>query len=91
MSEPVKRKAAYEDLFSIPENMTGEIINRELVVTPRPSRKHIYTATALGGEVIPPYQFGRGGPGGWIILMEPEIGLGEPKYVPPARFQVPSG
>ncbi|NLJ27076.1 MAG: Uma2 family endonuclease [Deltaproteobacteria bacterium] len=82
MSEPVKRKAAYEDLFSIPENMTGEIINGELVVTPRPSRKHIYTATALGGEVIPPYQFGRGGPGGWIILMEPEIGLGEHILVP---------
>ncbi len=82
MSELAKKKATYDDLYSVPENMIGEIINGELVVTPRPSRKHVFTTTALGNELGPPYQFRRGGPGGWVILIEPEIGLGEHIIVP---------
>ncbi|MGA7877647.1 MAG: Uma2 family endonuclease [Desulfoferrobacter sp.] len=83
MTETAINKASYEDLFRVPENMVGEIIAGELVVTPRPSRKHAYSASALGGEIVPPYQFGRGaGPGGWIILFEPEIMLGEHIIVP---------
>lgn len=83
MAEPAKRKAAYEDLYSVPENMTGEIIDGELIVTPRPSRKHVATSSALGAELIPFYWFGRGGgPGGWIILIEPEIRFGENILVP---------
>ena len=34
MSELAKKKATYEDLYNIPENMTGEIIDGELIVTP---------------------------------------------------------
>ena len=82
MPELAKKKATYDDLYSVPENMIGEIINGELVVTPGPSRKHVFTATALGNELGPPYQFGRGGPGGWVILIESEIGLGEHIMVP---------
>jgi len=83
MPQPAKRKATYNDLFNIPENLTGEIINGELVVTPRPSRKHIYAASALDKRIGSPYQFGEGGgPGGWVILVEPEIGLGEHTLVP---------
>jgi len=73
MSEPAKRKATYEDLYNLPENMRGEIINGELIVTPRPARRHVEAAASLGGELVPPYRFGRGGPGGWIILDEPEL------------------
>jgi hypothetical protein len=63
--------------------MTGEIIDAELIVTPRPSRKHVFTATVLGSEVTAPYHFGEGGgPGGWIILIDPEISLGEEIVVP---------
>jgi Uma2 family endonuclease len=82
MPEPAKGRAAYEDLYNIPENMTGEIIDGELLVTPRPSRNHVYAASALGSEVGPPYQFGRNGPGGWVILDEPEIRLGQDILVP---------
>lgn len=83
MSDPAKRTAAYEDLFHIPENMTGEIIAGELHVTPRPPRKHGLTATALGGALTPPYYFGTGGgPGGWVFIFEAEIGLGEDILVP---------
>jgi Uma2 family endonuclease len=83
MFEPAKRQAVYEDLYNIPENMTGEIIDGELYVTPRPSRKHVGATSALGYKIGPPYQFGEmGGPGGWIILIEPEIKLGENTMVP---------
>lgn len=83
MSEPARKRATYEDLFGIPENATGEIIDGELIVTPRPSRKHQFASSALGNMVGPSYQFGRGGgPGGWIILDEPEIALGENILVP---------
>jgi Uma2 family endonuclease len=83
MAELAEKKATYGDLYSTPENMTGEIIDGELFVTPRPSRQHTYAASALGTRIGPPYQFGEGGgPGGWIIIVEPEIGLGENILVP---------
>jgi hypothetical protein len=34
MAEPDKKKAGYDDLYAVPENMTGEIIGGELTVTP---------------------------------------------------------
>ncbi len=83
MSNPAKKPATNDDLYNIPENMIGEIINGELIVTPRPSRRHTLAASRLGSELIPPYDFGRGGgPGGWIIIIEPEIRLGDDTMVP---------
>lgn len=82
MIELARKRATYVDLYSIPENMVGEIIDGELIVSPRPSVRHSHAASSLGGEIVPPYKFGRGGPGGWIILDEPEISLGENIIVP---------
>ena len=83
MTKSARNRAVYEDLFDIPENKTGEIINGELIVTPRPSRRHSIATSRLGSELIPAYDFGRGGgPGGWIILDEPEISFGEDILVP---------
>lgn len=78
MPEPAKKEATYEDLFTIPENMTGEIIDGELIVTPRPSPKHSKASSVLGARITVPYQFGEGdGRGGWIILDEVEIKFAE--------------
>ncbi|MBI5017169.1 MAG: Uma2 family endonuclease [Deltaproteobacteria bacterium] len=82
MSEPAKNPATYQDLFTIPDHTTGEILAGELVVTPRPSRRHVFTSSVLGSEVLQRFHFGRGGPGGWIILLEPEIQLGQHTLVP---------
>ena len=83
MTKAAKREAIYEDLQGVPEGTVGEIINGELIVTPRPSRKHGFSAYALGGELLPPYQFGRGGgPGGWVIIGEPEVKFGENYLLP---------
>ncbi len=63
--------------------MSGEIINGQLIVTPRPSRPHTSAASSLGYKIGPGYQFAEGGgPGGWVITIEPEIGLGENILVP---------
>jgi Uma2 family endonuclease len=39
-------------------------------------------ATALGEELGPPFKRGRGGPGGWILVFEPEVHLGSDVVVP---------
>jgi Uma2 family endonuclease len=84
MAEPAsRRKAGYDDLFNIPANTTGQIIDGELIVSPRPSRGHALAQTALAGKLTPRYYFGdEGGPGGWIILVEPEVMQGEDLLVP---------
>lgn len=83
MADPARRTVAYEDLYAIPEHMTGEILGGELVATPRPSRRHAFAASSLDKKIGPFYQFGEGGaPGGWIILFEPEIKLGNDLVVP---------
>src|SRR5262249_9685075 len=42
-------------------------------LSPRPGKPHTQAATVLAEELGPPFKRGRGGPGGWIILYEPEI------------------
>lgn len=83
MSDPPRQTAVYQDLYSIPDNMVGEIIDGELIVTPRPARRHLHASSVLGAEIVPLYQFGRGnGPGGWVIYDEPELQLGDNTVVP---------
>ena len=82
MAEAAKKPATYEDLYTLPENTIGEIIDGELIANPRPSREHVFIASRLDKEIGYAYEIGRGGPGGWVILVEPEIGLGEHIMVP---------
>jgi Uma2 family endonuclease len=84
MSDPESRKkrATYADVLAVPEHKVAEIIDGELVVSPRPRGPHAYVSSALGAELVPPFGRGRGGPGGWIILDEPELHLGEDIVVP---------
>jgi Uma2 family endonuclease len=63
----------YEQLLALPENLTGEIIGGELCTQPRPSGRHAVTETGLGASLLPPFQRGRNGPGGWWIIAEPEV------------------
>jgi Uma2 family endonuclease len=59
-----------------PENFVAEILDGELSLQPRPARLHTKVASDLGIEIGPPFARGRGGPGGWIILDEPELWFG---------------
>lgn len=82
MPAPAPKKAIYEDLLALPDHVTGAVLAGVLIVTPRPSRKHAKAALALSGERAAPCDFGRGGPGGWILLGGPEVRIGEHTGVP---------
>ena len=82
MVAPAKRPASYEDIVALPEHVIGEIVGGELHVSPRPASKHAVAGSALGEELGPPFKRGRGGPGGWVILDEPELHLGRDVLVP---------
>jgi len=79
---PFDRPATYDDLTKLPDNLVAEIVNGELHASPRPAPPHTVAASVLGGRLVPPFHEGRGGPGGWWVLDEPELHLGEDVLVP---------
>ncbi len=80
--EPAKRRATYDDILALPDNVVGEIVYGVLEVSPRPAPPHAIASSGLGGSLWGPFQKRRGGPGGWWILDEPELHLGEHVLVP---------
>ncbi len=79
---PFDRQATYEDLVKLPDNLVAEIVGGELHASPRPAPRHAVAERALGVLLGSPFDFGRGGPGGWWILPEPEIHLAADVVVP---------
>jgi hypothetical protein len=79
---PFDRPATYDDLVAIPDNMVVEIVGGELHASPRLAPRHATAEGAIGALIAPPFHFGRGGPGGWWILPEPELHLGADVLVP---------
>lgn len=76
--------ATYADLLALPEHVVGEILDGELVVSPRPAPRHARASSLLGMDLAP-FQFrrkGGSGPGGWQILDEPELHFGRNVMVP---------
>ena len=82
MTDTAKRQACYEDLRALPENMVGEILGGELHATPRPAPRHARAYSSITGTLWGPFDHGRGGPGGWWIIDEPELHLGGDVIVP---------
>lgn len=72
------RRATYADLAAVPPNKVAELIRGTLHVMPRPAPKHANASSALGVEIGGPFHRGRGGPGGWWILDEPELHFRDP-------------
>ena len=75
-------RATYQDVLDAPAHRVAEIINGTLYTHPRPAPAHAVASTVLSGELGPPFHRGRDGPGGWWILFEPELHLGEEVMVP---------
>jgi Uma2 family endonuclease len=71
-------RATYADLTAVPDRFVAELIGGELHVMPRPAPKHAYAAQSMGIEIGNPFAKGRGGPGGWWILPEPELHFPDP-------------
>lgn len=77
--EPMVNKparATEADLENLPENMKGEIIDGQLYMMPRGANPHTLACTILSVEIGGPFGRGKNGPGGWLILNEPEIHIG---------------
>ncbi len=82
MSARTRERATYQDVIDAPENMVAELIDGELFLSPRPRWKHSRISSRLGMIIGPPYERGQGGPGGWIIVDEPELHLDAHVLVP---------
>lgn len=72
----------YDRLVALPEHLVGEILDGELVASPRPRPVHSHASLVLSWALGGPYGQGVGGPGGWWLFIEPEIHL-EPQVVVP--------
>lgn len=72
---PAKRKATYQDVLEAPSECVAEILGGDLYLSPRPAPRHSAAGGALFYELAGPCRFGRGGPGGWVLLEEPELHL----------------
>ena len=94
MVAPAHRPATYADLQAVPEHLVAEIIDGALETHPRPRPRHAVVAAELTAELVPPFGRGRGGPGGWIFMVEPELHLGTQVVVPDIagrrRFRLPT-
>jgi Uma2 family endonuclease len=79
-----KRRATYEDLLRVPDTMVAEIVDGELVVSPRPATPHAFTGVEITADLAPAFHgtAARSGPGGWWILPEPELHFAHDVLVP---------
>jgi Uma2 family endonuclease len=68
----IGRPATYQDVLDAPPHMVAEIANG----------RHARTTTRLGARLDDPFENGVGGPGGWYIVIEPELHLGQDVLVP---------
>jgi Uma2 family endonuclease len=69
------RDRLYDAYLEVPEHQRAEIVNGTLYVMSRPAPRHANAASMLTVEIGGPFQRGRGGPGGWWIIQEPELQL----------------
>ncbi len=82
MAHPAPAPATYEDLCRVPEHLVAEILDGELLTHPRPAPRHALAFSNLTESLVGPFAKGRGGPGGWWIIGEPEVHLGAQVLVP---------
>jgi Uma2 family endonuclease len=80
--QSARKHATYADLLALPEDVRAEILDGEIRVAPSPLPRHARAQRAIGSLVGGPYDDddGRGGPGGWWILLEVDIEL-EPHQI----------
>ncbi len=78
--KPLKKGATYDDLRDVPDHYVAEMFDGELYASPRPMLPHAHAASVLGNMLGPPFH--RPGPGGWILLDEPELHFRNDVLVP---------
>ena len=77
------RRASYQDVLDAPEHMVAEVVDGVLYTHPRPAPLHTFAHSKLAARLENLVgRGGNGGAGGWLILYEPELHLGEDILVP---------
>ena len=76
------RRATYQDVLDAPAHRVAEIVDGTLYISPRPPTLQALAKSCLGAGLGHAFSFGRGGPGGWRIMDEPELHLDEDILVP---------
>ena len=79
------KRATYEDLVNLPDHVVGEILDGELFASPRPASPHALAASVIGSDLLGGFHRPPGDPsglGGWWVLDEPELHLGDDVAVP---------
>lgn len=70
--------ALYARYRELGEGVKAEIVNGEIRTLPRPRPKHVRAASVLGARLLRAFDWDTDdGPGGWVILHEPELRLGD--------------
>jgi Uma2 family endonuclease len=80
--KPLKKNATYDDLREVPDHFIAEMFTGDLYASPRPSLPHARVASLLGATLIGAFDQARNGPGGWLMLYEPELHFGNDVVVP---------
>lgn len=75
-------QATYSVLNSLPLGWVGEIVEEELIASPRPLAAQTRAAFMLGVELGEQLDHRRGGSGRWCFLRAPELHLGRDVMVP---------
>lgn len=83
MADPAPRLHGWEDILAAPEGLKSEVLGGELFTMPRPHPRHGAIQALLSAEIAGPFHLGRGGPGGWWILIEPDVFFGPHDIVAP--------
>jgi len=71
--QPLATSTLYEQLRVLPEGVTGEILNGQLHTQPRPAWRHARVSSHLDRTLGRHFDDGDDGPGGWWIVVEPEV------------------
>lgn len=82
MSKAVKKNATYSDLCAVPDTFVAELLGGELYASPRPASPHSRAVGSLFRAVGGPFEDGENGPGGWWLIIEPELHFGADVVVP---------
>ena len=83
--KPVRKPATYADVLRAPEHKVAEILDGDLFVSPRPATPHARASARLAADLMHRFDGPPGGddaPGGWWILIEPELHFGADVLVP---------
>lgn len=82
MTGPARRRATYQDVLDAPDDKIAQVVNGVLHLFPRPRIHHQRVTSVLGAVLLTRFDLGGGGPAGWILLVEPELHLGDDILVP---------